>query len=89
MKQTNYTTRVLTAEPGHKLTEADEAVAMEARTVTDRVYLAATDSPERWREITNEEADAILAAKREAAESAEAAEIENTNLEMRNESTEG
>lgn len=51
MKQTNYTTRVLTAEPGHKLTEADEAVAMEARTVTDRVYLAATDSPEprrRW-----------------------------------------
>lgn len=84
MKQTNYTTRVLTAEPGHKLTEADEAVAMEARTVTDRVYLAATDSPERWREITNEEADAIL-----AAEAAEAAEIENTNLEMRNESTEG
>lgn len=89
MKQTDYTTRVLAAEPGHKLTEADEAVAIEARTITDRVYLAATDSPERWREITDAEADAILAAQREAAEAAEAAEIENTNLEMKNESAEG
>lgn len=73
MTQTDYTTRVLSAEPGYKLTETDESVATEQRTITDRVYLAATDSPERWREITDEEADAILAVQREAAEAAEAA----------------
>ena len=55
MTQTDYTTRVLHADQGHFLTQRAE-VAIADRAVTDTVYLAATDSPGNWREITAGEA---------------------------------
>lgn len=79
MTQTDYTTRVLHADEGHFLTQAGE-VPIADRAVTETVYLAATDSPGNWREITAEEAGAILEAQREAAE---AATPEDARLAMR------
>lgn len=69
MTQTDYTTRVLHADEGHFLTQAGE-VPIPDRAVTETVYLAATDSPDNWREITADEAEATLEAQREAAEAA-------------------
>ena len=60
MTQTNYTMRVLHAEPGHYLTQAAE-VATSERIVTDTVYLAANDSPANWMEITADAAAGIRA----------------------------
>lgn len=50
---------------GKFLTQAADDIAITDRVVTDQpVYLAATDSPERWREITADEADAYREALR-------------------------
>lgn len=65
MRQTHYTTRVLEPDEGHLLTQAADIPAAE-RVVTARVYLAANDSPDAWREITAAEAQAIEAAQRGA-----------------------
>ena len=46
--------------------------------MTETVYLAATDSPDNWREITADEAEAILEAQREAAEAAIPGDIKAT-----------
>ena len=78
METTQYTTTVLTAADGHKLTQAGE-VDILARTITPKAFLAATDSPDNWREITDAEADALRAeieAARQAAEEAARAEVE-------------
>ena len=58
MKQTEYSTRVLSAEEGMKLTQTVE-VDLKDRVVSDEIYLAATDAPENWKEITAEEGEAI------------------------------
>lgn len=76
METTQYTTTVLLAAEGHKLTQAGE-VDILARTITPKAFLAATDSPDNWREITDAEADALRAeieAARQAAEEAARAE---------------
>lgn len=76
METTQYTTTVLTASEGHKLTQAGEVNVLD-RTITPKVYLAATDSPDNWREITDAEADVLRAeieAARQAAEEAARAE---------------
>jgi hypothetical protein len=71
MTQSDYTVRVLTASDGCFLTEADSSLDVTARTITNRVYLAATDSPDRWREISASEADAYNTARQEAEAEAE------------------
>lgn len=58
MKQTEYSTRVLTAEEGMKLTQTAD-VDLKDRVVSDEIYLAATDAPENWKEITAEEGETI------------------------------
>ena len=66
MTQTDYTTVVLAPDQGHYLTQAAD-VPLAQRVVTDQpLYLASTDSPANWREITAQEAQAYLAARREA-----------------------
>jgi len=67
METTQYTTTVLTAAEGHKLTQAGE-VDILARTITPKAFFAATDSPDNWREITDAEADALRAEIEAAAE---------------------
>ena len=60
MVTSSYTTIVLTAAEGCYLTQAycDD---IRAAIITERVYLANTDSPDNWREITAEQADDIKA----------------------------
>lgn len=70
MTQTDYTTRVLRADQGYMLTQADPDTPILRRSITDTVYLAATDSPERWHEITVAEAEVLLA-ERAAAQAAQ------------------
>ena len=60
MVTSSYTTIVLTAAEGCYLTQAN-CDDIRAAIITERVYLANTDSPDNWREITAEEADAIKA----------------------------
>lgn len=55
MKTTDYTMIVLTAEKGFILTQVEE-VELSKRIFTDRVYLAVTESPDNWKEISLEEA---------------------------------
>lgn len=66
MEQSNYTVQVLTASAGCYLTQKKTPEEPTAAVVTDKVYLAAGDSAENWREIDADEAAAIRAA-REAA----------------------
>ena len=58
MEQTTYTTRVLTPSNGYKLTQAND-VEITNRIISDMVFLAATDAPENWKEITDAEAEEI------------------------------
>lgn len=60
METSSYTTIVLTAAQGCYLTQANCA-DIRAAIITERVYLANTDSPDNWREITAAEADSIKA----------------------------
>lgn len=73
MKQSEFTTRVLTPEEGHKLTQADDATELSRRIISDKVYLAPGDSPEAWREITDAEAEALQAEQAAAIEAEVAA----------------
>ena len=60
MIQDEFKVRVLIPEYGYKLTQANE-VEIENRIISDKIYLAVNDDAENWIEITNEEADAIVA----------------------------
>lgn len=60
MIQEEIKVRVLIPSEGYLLTQAFE-VEIQNRVVSDKVYLAVTDEPSNWREITQEEADAIKA----------------------------
>lgn len=65
MQQENFTTRVLRADTGFYLTQKAEVDIMD-RTLADVVALGKNDSPENWREISGEEAEAYRAARNEA-----------------------
>lgn len=60
MIQEEIKVRVLIPNEGYMLTQAFE-VEITNRVVSDKVYLAVTDEPSNWKEITQEEADAIKA----------------------------
>ena len=51
MVTSSYTTIVLTAAEGCYLTQAN-CDDIRTAIITDRVYLAKSDSPDNWREIT-------------------------------------
>ena len=56
---------IIAPAKGKFLTQEAADIAITDRVVTDQpVYLAATDSPDRWREITADEADAYREALR-------------------------
>ena len=67
----NFTVQVLVPAEGHFLTQAAD-VADKDRVVSERVFLAPSDSPENWREISSVEANAITTRQRIAAQSAAA-----------------
>lgn len=57
MEKKDYTVVTLEAADGMWITQA-EAVGAEERVLTKKVFLAATDSAENWREIDEAEAEA-------------------------------
>lgn len=69
---------ILTPAQGMMLTQADENLPLLKRTVTaGPVYLAATDTPDSWREITVDEAQAITAAQQAEVERCDAIARQN------------
>ena len=60
MIQEEIKVRVLIPSVGYMLTQAFD-VEITNRVVSEKVYLAVTDEPSNWKEITIEEADAIKA----------------------------
>ena len=67
MQVKTYTTTILTADEGHFL-HLLELENVENAVISDKVYLASNDSPENWREITEEEANSIKEAQSEASQ---------------------
>lgn len=63
----SYTVRILKAEEGKFLVNTD-ATDVLGKVITTEVYLAANDTPDRWIEITAEEADAIKEEQKVVAE---------------------
>ena len=61
MIQDEFKVKVLIPEYGYKLTQAGEVEIENRRIISDKIYLAVNDDAENWIEITNEEADAIVA----------------------------
>lgn len=70
MIQDEFKVKVLIPEYGYKLTQANE-VEIENRIISDKIYLAVNDDAENWIEITNEEADAIIAEQEKIAKEQE------------------
>lgn len=70
MIQDEFKVRVLIPEYGYKLTQANE-VEIENRIISDKIYLAVNDDAENWVEISNEEADAIVAEQEKIAKEKE------------------
>lgn len=60
MIQEEIKVRVLIPSKGYMLTQAQE-VEIQNRVVSDKVYLAVTDEPSNWKEITIAEAESIIA----------------------------
>ena len=60
MIQEEIKVRVLIPSKGYMLTQAFE-VEIANRVVSDKVYLAVNDEPSNWKEITQAEADEIIA----------------------------
>lgn len=59
MTHSDYTTRVITADQGHWLTQNPQPDDPKGITLSTRVFLAANDTPDNWREITEEQAQAL------------------------------
>lgn len=64
MKHQEYITRVITPEEGHFLTQAEDIDIMQ-RVFSKEIFLAVTDSPANWKEITEDEANIIIAYQKE------------------------
>lgn len=78
MKQTAYSVQVIEAEEGKSLTQAAE-VSLQERVFSKKLYLAVNDTPDNWKEITDEEAAALKAQAAAAAEAKAQAEEESSD----------
>lgn len=82
MEKTTYTTTVLKASEGYMLMKTNTSI--ENAVITDKVYLAVLDSPDNWKEITIEEANAIKQQQEELIKQREEEELnkaEEINIE--------
>lgn len=70
MNTTERKFTILTASEGHTITD-------DRGTLSKEVWLAVNDTPDRWREITDDEADAL----RQAAEAQAQAALNNAEEE--------
>ena len=58
MKQSNYTVTIIEPSEGYTLTQSIEVDVVD-RILSKKLFLAITDSPSNWKEITDQEADEI------------------------------
>lgn len=58
MIQSNYTVIILQPSEGYTLTQSGN-VEISERILSKKVFLAINDSPDNWKEITDEEAENI------------------------------
>ena len=82
MVESTYTTRVLTASEGCFLTQAN-LESVENAILSTEVYLAVNDSPENWKEITEEEARIIIKKQEEERKRMDEEERKRVEEEMR------
>lgn len=68
MKQTSFTTIILTAGRGKYLTQASQDIDIKDRVIGKRVALGANDSPENWCEISEADKGEFERLKNEAIE---------------------
>lgn len=74
MKQTEFTTIILTAGRGKYLTQASQDVDIKDRIIGQKVAIGANDSPDNWCEISESDKEEF---ERQRAEAMEADRIEN------------
>lgn len=70
MVQSNYTVIILQPSEGYTLTQSRD-VEISERILSKKVFLAINDSPENWKEITDEEAENIRIQQEELAKEKE------------------
>lgn len=70
MKQSNYTVTIIEPSEGYTLTQTAD-VEVQDRILSKKVFLAITDNPSNWKEITDEEAAEIVAEQERLAKEAE------------------
>lgn len=67
MKQSSYTVQIIEPNEGYTLTQSKD-VEVADRILSKKIYLAKTDSPDNWKEITDTEAEEIKAEQERLAE---------------------
>ena len=83
MQQTSYTMQMIAPEEGKYLTQKSE-VDIKRRVITpNKIYLSVQDNPDDWKEISEEEAEALLAEQKAAFEPAEAEAAEPEEAEAK------
>lgn len=80
MKLENYTVQILVPTQGYKLTQSAD-VAINERTISEKIVLGKYDSASNYKEISNEEAEVILKQIDEYYKSIEEANKEKENVD--------
>ena len=70
MVQSNYTVIILPPSEGYTLTQSAD-VEISERILSKKVFLAVNDTPDNWKEITDEEAENIRIQQEELAKEKE------------------
>lgn len=70
MVQSNYTVIILQPSEGYTLTQSAD-VKIAERILSKKVFLAVNDSPDNWKEITDEKAENIRIQQEELAKEKE------------------
>ena len=67
MIKSNYTVIILQPSEGYTLTQSKD-VEVQDRILSKKIFLAVNDSPDNYKEITDKEAEAIIAEQERLAE---------------------
>ena len=67
MKKSNYTVQIIEPSEGYTLTQ-NKDVEVQDRILSKKIFLAVNDSPDNYKEITDKEAEAIIAEQERLAE---------------------
>lgn len=68
MKQTEFTTIILTAGRGKYITQASQDIDIKDRVIGTKIALGSNDSPDNWCEISKADAEEFERLKNEALE---------------------